>query len=362
MKTMIQDRLLIETVVGSQAYGLARPGSDLDLKGIFVEPMSELLTLKELPAQISEDRNNRVYYSLRRYLSLVQQANPTVLEVLYTPEDCIRHLHPAFQQVIDQRDQFLTLKAYDSHVRYAEAQIRKAKGRNKWINQPQPQEPPDLLDFCWFISRTSGNSPHELPFRPKPLRDSGLDLGLCKASALEHAPNFYRIYKYGKATDCGVIHGGKIFCQSIPLEDEDQKCIGLLVFNEEEYRRAKRDHYNYWEWRRNRNESRWVDQESGRLDYDAKNMAHMFRLMYSAQNILSHNKPLVRFVGVKQKFLLSVLNGEHEYDDLMQMAKKLKTDIDEAYQCSDLPESSDPSVAEDLLRKVTLQWEQSAME
>lgn len=350
----IGNRLLYETLVGSQAYGLARPDSDEDIKGVFVDPVATLLTLRQLPEQISDDRNDIVYFSLRRFLELALQANPTLIELLYMPEECVRFIHPAFQQVLDQRDAFLTLRAYDSHVKYAQAQIRKAKGRNKWINQPQPKEPPAIERFCWFIPIAQGNRP---PYRPAPLAEAGIDLKQCRASAVEHAHNTFRLYDYRDQECDGVVRGGKVFCESIPFEDENRRCIGLLIFNEDEFKRAVRDHKNYWTWRENRNESRWVAQESGLLDYDAKNMAHMFRLLYSAERILTQGEPLVRFSGEKQQFLMSILHGQYSYEDLMCQAEKLNQQLDRAKSICQLPEAPDPSVAEALLRNVTADWE-----
>lgn len=293
-------------------------------------------------------------FSLKRFLELALQANPTLIELLYMPEECVRFIHPAFQLVLDHRNEFLTMRAYDSHVKYAQAQIRKARGRNKWINQPQPKKPPAIEEFCWFIPLNQGNRP---PYRPVPLLDAGVNLKQCRASSVEHSYQTYRLYDYRDIERDGVIRGGQVFCESIPLDDEVQRCVGLLIFNEGEFNRARRDHKNYWTWRKNRNESRWVNQESGLLDYDAKNMAHMFRLLYSAKRILTQGEPLVRFTGERQQFLRSILDGKHTYEDLMSQAEELSHEVEQAKNECHLPEKPDSAVAESLLRTVTAEWE-----
>lgn len=53
------------------------------------------------------------------------------------------------------------------------------------------------------------------------------------------------------------------------------KRIGILIYNEQAFNSAKRQHHEYWDWRRNRNESRCTAQERGQMDYDAKNMMHL---------------------------------------------------------------------------------------
>lgn len=351
---MNRDRLLFETVVGSHAYGTAHEGSDLDLRGVFVEPTLDLLTLESLPEQFSDERGDEVYYSLRRFLELALGANPNIIELLFMPEDCVRFVDPAFSQVLESRDLFVTKEVYRSHVGYAQAQIRKARGQNKWINNPQPEEKPSPERSCWFVPRLPG--PGAMLYRPVPLADSGIDLMKCHAAALEHAPNLYRIYDYGKSAR-GVFRGGKVVCEPIPIDDEDPRCIGLLIFNEQAHEKALRDHQNYWTWRANRNDRRWQTQESGQLDYDAKNLMHMFRLMLSAEAILTAGHPLVRFSGEKLDFLVSVLQGRFAYDELIERSEELASRLDGLHRASELPEAPDRQKVNDLLKSVTQNWE-----
>lgn len=351
---MDRSRLLFETVVGSHAYGTAHEESDIDLRGVFIEPTVDLLTLGSLPEQFSDERGDEVYYSLRRFLDLALGANPNIIELLFMPEDCVRFVDPAFSQVLESRNLFVTKEAYRSHVGYAQAQIRKARGQNKWINNPQPKETPSPEESCWFIPLSAPEG--AMPYRPISLSDSGIDLGECHAAALEHAPNLYRIYNYGKSAR-GVFRGGKVVCEPIPIEDEHARCMGLLIFNEQAHEKALRDHRNYWTWRANRNDRRWQTQESGQLDYDAKNVMHMFRLMLSAESILTTGRPLVRFSGEKLEFLLSVLHGRFAYDELIQRSEELANHLDELHRESVLPETPDRAKANTLLRSVTQDWE-----
>lgn len=350
---MNRTRLLFETVVGSHAYGTAGPHSDRDIKGVFVEPLSSLLTLDPPPAQIDEDRGNVVYYALRRFLELALGANPNIIELLHMPGDCVLHVDPAFQPVLEARSLFITKQAYASHVRYAEAQIRKARGRNKWVNNPQPRQPPRPRDFCWFIPRDAKDA---MPLRPAPLAASEIDLDQCHASALEHTAQMYRLYHYGNVAR-GVFRDGQIVCTSIPVEDEHARCIGLLLFNTDAHQRAVRDHRNYWEWHTHRNPRRWQSQESGELDYDAKNMMHLFRLMISAGHILAEGRPLVRFEGADLAYLKAVLAGEFSYDSLIAAAEERRARLEALHAASTLPKEPDRERAEALLKEVTAQWE-----
>ena len=113
---------------GSHAYGTAHEHSDEDLRGVFVLPAARYLELSEPPRQISDEKNNTIYYALRRFIELATNANPSILELLYMPADCVFQCRPAMDCVLEKRSLFITRRAYDSHVEYASAQIQKYCG------------------------------------------------------------------------------------------------------------------------------------------------------------------------------------------------------------------------------------------
>ncbi|MDH4225856.1 MAG: nucleotidyltransferase domain-containing protein [Deltaproteobacteria bacterium] len=148
--------LLLRAVVGSRAYGTARPDSDLDIRGVFALPGQAHLALEPPPEQLADAKNDVVFYSLKRCLDLLAQANPNMLELLFLPEDCVEYRSPLLAPLWENRALFITRRAYDSHVGYARAQVKKARGQNKWVNNPQPEVPPAREDFCWVIPPATG--------------------------------------------------------------------------------------------------------------------------------------------------------------------------------------------------------------
>jgi predicted nucleotidyltransferase len=83
--------IIFESVVGSQAYGTSLPESDEDIKGIFAVSAGEYLNLESPPSQLSDEKGDKVYYSIRRFLELAATANPNIIELLFMPPDCIRY-------------------------------------------------------------------------------------------------------------------------------------------------------------------------------------------------------------------------------------------------------------------------------
>jgi len=348
------EHVLFRAISGSRAYGTNLEGSDEDLRGIFALPLVAYTSFRQPSPQLSDARGDTVYYNLRRFLELASEANPTVLELLFSPPDCIQHQSPCLTPLFEQRHIFVTSDVFDSHIAYARAQLKKARGRNKWINRPQPSEPPEKEAFCWVIPRDP--APGAMPYRPVSLSDSGIDLEHCHAASLEHSANMYRLYEYGE-DGRGVFRNGNLVCESVPKEQEDERCIGLLIFNRQAYELALRDHRNYWRWRSERNEARWRTQDEGLLDYDAKNMMHTFRLLYACEHVLKAGEPLVRVSGDRCTFLRSVRAGKHIYDDLVGRALDLIEQLEANRGNVSLPARPAAAALDAMLIEITAAWE-----
>ena len=346
--------ILFECIAGSQAYGTSVDTSDEDLRGLFAMPATSYIDLTRPPGQISDDRGNVVYYSLRRFIELLGHANPNILELLFMPQDCIRTSSPEMDMLVSRRDIFITRQCADTHAGYAMAQIKKAKGQNKWINNPKPEAAPSKEDFCFVIPWQ--REPQRFPARPVPLRTSGWALNEYHAARLEHSRDTFRLYHYGKHAR-GVFRGDMLTCESIPEEDESTRFAGLLLYNEHAWKQALADHQNYWAWRRDRNDARWKMQESGELDFDAKNMMHTVRLLLSGKSILQSGEPIVRFRGEQLGLLMSIREGKLSFDEIMAIAQGILDECETLKASSNLPDTCDLHEAGSLLRTVTAHWE-----
>jgi uncharacterized protein len=351
------ESILFECIAGSRAYGTATESSDEDHRGIFAVPAATYLDLVRPPDQVGDERGNTVYYSLRRVVELLAQANPNILELLFMPADCVLRSSPEMQLLQSQRSVFVSKQCADTHAGYAMSQIRKAKGHNKWINNPKPQAPPSKEDYCYVVPWPPGQIAATTPSRPIALADSGLRLEEFHAAKLEHARDTYRLYHYGRGAR-GVFRGDVLACESIPKEDEATRFMGLLLYNEQAWKQALGEHQHYWAWRRDRNEARWQQQERGELDFDAKNMMHTVRLLLSGRSIMQTGQPIVRFEGEQRALLMSIREGQRSFDEILSMAEALMAECENLKATSVLPEVCDLLHAIDVLREVTRAWEQ----
>jgi uncharacterized protein len=348
--------IIFECNAGSRAYNLATATSDTDVRGVFKLPVAEYLRVSQPPQQVSDGRHDTIYYELRRYFQLAAECNPNIIELLWTDESDIRICAPAMRRVLDRRDLFISKKAYHTFSGYAVAQIKKARGQNKLVYNPEPKERPTQLEYCWIIPSPYPTEPPRMPGRPIPLRESGFDLSQFHAAKLEHVPGVYRLYHYGPSAR-GVFRGSAeggllLVTESIPIEDEWPRFRGFLVFNEDEYAHGVKRWENYWTWIANRNDQRWISQEAGQVDYDLKNMMHCLRLMFSCESILRMGEPRVKFHGGDREFLMNVRQGRFKYDELMAIVEEKMKTLESLYETSTIPYEVDREAIDQLFEEI----------
>lgn len=127
---MKPNNIILEGVTGSTAYGLATENSDIDVKGVYLLPTSEVLGIRFDPQHTTVDHTDPdwVYHEVGKFMKLVVGGNPTVTELLYL--DSYTHMTPTGQLLIDNRDIFLSTPAVLNAYRgYALGQARKLSNR-----------------------------------------------------------------------------------------------------------------------------------------------------------------------------------------------------------------------------------------
>ena len=354
-----RDLMIFECVAGSHAYNLDIPTSDVDTRGVFMLPPRDYLRVSPLPQQVGDEKQDTIFYELRRYFELAADCNPNIIELLWTDPADIRICKPAMRYVLDHREIFISRKAYHTFSGYAFAQIKKARGQNKLVYNPEPKDRPTQLDYCWVIPSPYPEDPGRMPGRPIPLKESGIDLSKYHAAKLEHVPGTYRLYHYGPAAR-GIFRGDPengliLVTESIPIADERPLFRGFLVFNEDEYAQGVKRWQNYWTWIANRNEQRWVTQEAGQVDYDLKNMMHCLRLILSCESILRTGEPRVKFTGLDREFLMDVRRGKFIYDDLMKIVEEKMGVLETLYGSSAIRQEVDRSGIDELFGGIVRQ-------
>ncbi|RYU97165.1 DNA polymerase beta superfamily protein [Emticicia agri] len=337
-------KILLKAIVGSQAYGTNTANSDIDYKGVYAQPVEDLIgfNYKE-QIEVSKDE---CYFEVRRFLQLLQSANPTMLELLYLPPECIVEKHPAFDLIIQNRDKFLTQKCLQSFGGYAIAQISKAKGLEKKMNWEQTKITRKTpFDFCYVYEE--GKTMPLLYF----LERNHWLAEKCGLVALKHFKNCYALYydSTGELAYKGIVSekGNDVKLSSVP---KGEKPVSIMCFNQEGYSSHCKDYVEYETWLKNRNVQRYVDIANHQQQIDGKNLLHCRRLLDMAIEIATQKTIHVRRPNTEE--LLKIRRGEIDLNAFMQRAEEEIEELKDLFAKSDLPKEIDNVFVNDLLLEV----------
>ena len=96
---------------GSIAYGLDTPESDMDIRGIFLNPREEWIGLKPETENLRLDDSDTVLYGLRKAMKLLLGCNPNVIELLGLRPEHILYSTDEGRKFLDHTSVFLSKKA-----------------------------------------------------------------------------------------------------------------------------------------------------------------------------------------------------------------------------------------------------------
>ena len=374
---------------GSHMYHLNVAGSDVDTGGVFICPKTMLYGLRsEYPEQVSDEKNDTVFYEFGRWIELLFKSNPTALESLFAPEDCvIGEVHPAVKYVLNHKEMFLSKECFKTFYGYAVSQIGKARGLNKKIVNPVEKRL-DILDFCYTFKNQGSQPIKEF------LAEHNLDQKYCGLVNIPNMRDTYGVYydwaayfkfenvdwydvsfqsggvKYpfsdfisevnAKAISdriknkeffgySGIVHpdelekSNEVRLSSIP---KGEMPICFMTYNKDAYTCHCRDYREYKEWEEKRNPVRY----EGNLghNYDAKNVMHCMRLIRMAKE-LAQGKGFNVVRDWDRQYLLDIRNHKFEYEDVMEQLEKEKTEMEEAIATCTLPDHVDYDAVNTLL-------------
>lgn len=339
----VEQRTIFIGLSGSHGYGLNRPESDYDYRGVFVAPKRYYLGFDTIEQKndgwdevglfpFLDGNTDTVIYELRKVIQLLAAANPNILELLWLNEYPV--LTAVGQHLIKYRHLFLSKKVKHTYSGYAFAQIKKMETHRKWLLNPPEKKP----------------LPEDFGIEDAPLSKEELNAFLeylynlirGKIEFLEEAEELYHLL----TADIDF----KGMLKQHPLPDEtlaytQQLTNGRgdfirLLQKSQKYQVALREWQAYLSWQKNRNPARAeMERQSG---FDLKHGMHCIRLLRSGLEILSQGKVIVnRIEAGDVDQLKAILKGEYSYEEVMKMADDLVAEMNIVYQQSTLPQSPD---------------------
>jgi predicted nucleotidyltransferase len=366
---------LLIVIRGSQAYGTNLPTSDTDYSGIYIQSAEDILGFR-YKEQINDDKNDTVFYEIRRFLDLLSSNNPTVLELLNTPEDCILFKHPLMDKILQHRDKFITKTCGKSFAGYAIQQIKKAKGQDKKQNWEKDKVTrKDVLDFVYVIEGEKS-----IPW--KVWNNGTFEEKFCGVVNIPNARDVYVVYFDKTAFMCfselipegvrnstkhirkecnlslglgykGLINteegenagvSNQLRLSSVP---KDQIPICVVTYNKDAYTQHCKDYKSYQTWLQERNEQRWIEVESHGQKIDGKNMMHCRRLLDMSREIAQGKGIIVRRENAQE--LIDIRKGKVDLESLLDRAEQDIKEIDDLFKNSELPDFVDKDFMNSLL-------------
>ena len=123
--------VLLSGIVGSTAYGLAGPASDVDRLGMFGLPTLRLLGLDPPQESLVTKHPDVTLHEAGKAVRLFLSANPTAMELLWLPDDLYEVRTPLGDEAIALRSAFLSAKrTKEAYFGYATQQFRKLQLRD----------------------------------------------------------------------------------------------------------------------------------------------------------------------------------------------------------------------------------------
>lgn len=382
--------LLYEYIRGSQLYGLevydddGNCLSDLDTGGVFISPIEDIIGLGDnYRREVYGDKHKHddVWLEVNRWVHLLTKSNPSVMETLFIPEDkIITKPHPFIQNILDNRDLFLTKQIFSSLKGYAHAQISKAQGLNKKIMKPM-LERKDVLDFVYtFNNRDSLNIKSWL-------EHYGLEQKYCGLSKVKHMYEMYALfYDWGEhiennGLNLNDINFINLYQKSNNIENfddainelkniksknyrgllkdkadsvrvsligKDEKPLTYISFGIQAYSSHCKEYSEYKKWEKERNPIRYRDNVEVGKKYDTKNMLHTVRLLRMAHELATNQGFNIIRTNDREE-LLDIRHGKRTYGSLMEEADDLKKKIENAIPNCNLPNKVDRNKINELL-------------
>jgi hypothetical protein len=334
---LAKDNCVVLFLVGSHLYGTSTPQSDMDYEGIFIESPDYVLGCKSCdevdfstkhPSKNSR-RNTRKdvdckLYSLKNFFYLLKKANPNKIEHLFIPERNIVYKNEKYwNQIVEAKDMFLSLKIKHSFQGYAFSQKKKLLVKKQRLD--------DLRAFKEMLEQGIN-------------RENFWNKQNVNMDGSPYKPVLGDIL-YAKS----LVGKFKFITPTMTLEGTP-----TIIVNEKEYNYGMDAEKIYQQI------SFQIDQYGHRttsLDeggYDYKFASHLFRLYYEGLKLLKEGR--VDFPLEENKFLLSVKNGDYDLEYLLKRADEFEPLFEIAYQESKLRHSPDQDGISTLQTQMYLEY------
>jgi hypothetical protein len=359
----VEKHTIFETIVGSQAYGIDTPESDIDKAGVMIPDQAYFLGLNRFEQFDDYPEEDKVMYDIRKALKLIADNNPNCLDLLCSPERCITKMTPYWQEIVENKDLFISKKARFTFSSYAIAQLERIKMHRKFLLAPIKNKP----------LRSDYGLPEHSSFPSVQLK-SIVQATMHDFLMEEHKEDFFHELDgiYGDYLMPLFAKFSKETHRNVAMEwiQETQKSqintllhLGPSYIKEEfidlaekelRYFVANQEYERYQQWSKTRNPKRAILE--ARFGYDTKHAGHLVRLMRMGVEILQTGKVNVDRTQIDSVELKEIKNGAWSYEQLEQYAKDTDNKLTDLYNSCKLQKSAQIEKINELCIKIVDQY------
>ena len=256
---------------GSYAYGTNIETSDIDLRGCALNTKEEILTNKNFEQFVNEETDTTIY-SFNKLIALLSNVNPNTIEMLGLKPEHYIYLSSIGQELIDNRDLFLSKKCIHSFGGYANQQLYRLRQKEKH-SMGQAQLEQHILKTLEFMKTDFNSQFSKMP---------------------EDAMNLYIDKSEQDDMDTEIFMD--IHLTHYPLRDYCGMWNTLQLTARQYNKIGKRNEHAL---------------EHGKI---AKHMMHLVRLYLMCFDILEHGA-IITYREKEHDFLMEIRNGKYITED-----------------------------------------------
>lgn len=383
MNFEINPRTVFLVVSGSRAYGINNADSDWDYRGIAISPLDIYFGLKpkfehlvdggpgkkhvykHFPEGLLQPDSDMQILELVKFCALAIDCNPSIIEILFTdPKFYVRDPDPIMKRILENKHKFLNQQVKARFCGYALSQINRVKRHRRWLLNPvlkQPQRAdfnlPDYklisLDQLGAAEALIQKEINEFMIDQTEMPDSvkiELTNGLGKMmraiwSSLHQTP-----YPVGEGQKFASTEDA--LAEAVAREQGFSENFIEVLKREKQYRGAKQEWNSYQTWLKERNPKRAeLEKKCG---YDSKHVAHCFRLLGMAREIITTGQVLVHRPDAER--LKEIRNGILSYEEVVEFAEKESEALNELIKTSSLPKNAPVNEIHEMLVEAIMQF------